>query len=205
MTVEDPVEYRYQADMEHPNYEGHRAMAPSIITQQEVGRDVASYRQGLKDVLRKAPHVILLGEMRDRDAMDTCLEAAQTGHLVLSTLHTTGAVKTMGRILEMYPHEKYSAILNRLSEMLIFIHSQGLLKGLNGKRVLAYEFLQNGDDAVASAIANYAAGSNSLEDVIKRAGNISWDDSLLNLLKRGVISEDTFESSRMNRNDEDEI
>jgi pilus retraction protein PilT len=205
VTVEDPVEYRYQADMEHPNYEGHRAMAPSIITQQEVGRDVASYRQGLKDVLRKAPHVILLGEMRDRDAMDTCLEAAQTGHLVLSTLHTTGAVKTMGRILEMYPHEKYSAILNRLSEMLIFIHSQGLLKGLNGKRVLAYEFLQNGDDAVASAIANYAAGSNSLEDVIKRAGNISWDDSLLNLLKRGVISEDTFESSRMNRNDEDEI
>jgi Tfp pilus assembly pilus retraction ATPase PilT len=89
--------------------------------------------------------------------------------------------------------------------MLIFIHSQGLLRGLNGKRVLAYEYLQNGDDAVASAIANYAAGSNSLEDVIKRAGNISWDDSLLNLLKRGVISEDTFESSRMNRNDEDEI
>lgn len=205
VTVEDPVEYRYQADMEHPSYAGHRAMAPSIITQQEVGRDVASYRQGLKDVLRKAPHVILLGEIRDRDAMDTCLEAAQTGHLVLSTLHTTGAVKTMGRILEMYPHEKYPAILNRLSEMLIFIHSQGLLKGLNGKRVLTYEFLQNNDDAVASAIANYASGSNSLEDVIRRAGNISWDDSLLNLLKRGIISEDTFESSRMNRNDEDEI
>lgn len=205
VTVEDPVEYRYQADMDHPNYPGHRAMSPSIITQQEVGRDVASYRQGLKDVLRKAPHVILLGEIRDRDAMDTCLEAAQTGHLVLSTLHTTGAVKTMGRILEMYPHEKYDAILSRLSEMLIFIHSQGLLKGLNGKRVLTYEFLQNNDDAVASAIANYSSGSNSLEDVIRRAGNISWDDSLRNLLNRGIISEDTFESSLMNRNDQDEI
>lgn len=205
VTVEDPVEYRYQSDMAHPNYPGHRAMAPSIITQQEVGRDVASYRQGLKDVLRKAPHVILLGEIRDRDAMDTCLEAAQTGHLVLSTLHTTGAVKTIGRILEMYPHEKYSAILNRLSEMLIFIHSQGLLKGLNGKRVLTYEFLQNNDDAVASAIANYAAGSNSLEDVIRRAGNISWDDSLRNLLNRGIIDASTFESARMNRNDEDDI
>jgi pilus retraction protein PilT len=205
VTVEDPVEYRYQADMEHPNYPGHRAMAPSIITQQEVGRDLASYRQGLKDVLRKAPNVILLGEIRDRDAMDTCLEAAQTGHLVLSTLHTTGAVKTMGRILEMYPHEKHDAILSRLSEMLIFIHSQGLLKGLNGKRVLTYEFLQNSDDAVASAIANYAAGSNSLEDVIRRAGNISWDDNLRNLLNRGVISEETFENTRMNRNDNDEI
>ena len=136
VTIEDPVEYRYQADMEHPNYPDHRAMSPSIITQQEVGRDVASYRQGLKDVLRKAPHIILLGEIRDRDAMDTCLEAAQTGHLVLSTLHTTGAVKTMGRILEMYPHEKFGSVLSRLSEMLIFIHSQGLLKGLNGKRVL---------------------------------------------------------------------
>jgi pilus retraction protein PilT len=205
VTIEDPVEYRYPADMEHPNYPGHRAMAPCIVTQQEVGRDLASFRQGLKDVLRKAPHVILLGEIRDRDAMDTCLEAAQTGHLVLSTLHTTGAVKTMGRILEMYPHEKTSAILNRLSEMMIFIHSQGLLKGKDGKRVLTYEFLQNNDDAVASAIANYAAGSNSLEDVIRRAGNISWDDNLANLLKRGIIDEDTFEATRMNRNDEDEI
>ena len=205
VTVEDPVEYRYQADMEHPNYPGHRAMAPSIITQQEVGRDVASYRQGLKDVLRKAPHVILLGEIRDRDAMDTCLEAAQTGHLVFSTLHTTGAVKTMGRILEMYPHEKYQSILSRLSEMMIFIHSQGLLKGRNGKRVLTYEFLQNNDDAVASAIANYSAGSNSLEDVIRRAGNISWDDNLRSLLQRGVIDETTFESARMSRNDEDVI
>lgn len=205
VTIEDPVEYRYPADMEHPNYPDHRAMAPCIVTQQEVGRDLASFRQGLKDVLRKAPHVILLGEIRDRDAMDTCLEAAQTGHLVLSTLHTTGAVKTMGRILEMYPHEKTSAILNRLSEMMIFIHSQGLLKGKDGKRVLTYEFLQNNDDAVASAIANYAAGSNSLEDVIRRAGNISWDDNLANLLKRGIIDEDTFEATRMNRNDEDEI
>ncbi len=137
--------------------------------------------------------------------MDTWLEAAQTGHLVLSALHTTGAVKTMGRILEMYPHEKQAAILNRLSEMLIFIHSQGLLKGLDGRRVLTYEFLQNNDDAVASAIANYAAGSNSLEDVIRRAGNISWDDSLRNLLKRGIIDEQTFESARMNRSDEDEL
>ena len=205
VTIEDPVEYRYQPDMDHPNYPDHRAMSPSIITQQEVGRDVASYRQGLKDVLRKAPHIILLGEIRDRDAMDTCLEAAQTGHLVLSTLHTTGAVKTMGRILEMYPHEKFNSVLSRLSEMLIFIHSQGLLKGMNGKRVLTYEFLQNSNDAASSAIANYSCGSNALEDVIRRAGNIAWDDNLRMLLQRGSIDQQTFESARMNRNDEDEI
>lgn len=205
VTCEDPIEYRYPHDMEHPNYPGHRCMAPSVVTQQEVGRDLASYRQGLKDVLRKAPHVILLGEIRDRDAMDTCLEAAQTGHLVLSTLHTTGAVKTMGRILEMYPTERHSAVLSRLSEMMIFIHSQGLLKGNGGQRVLTYEFLQNNDDSVASAIANYASGSNSLEDVIRRAGNIAWDDNLRNLLNKGLISEQIFEATRMNRLDEDEV
>ena len=175
-------------------------MAPSIVTQQEVGRDVASYRQGLKDVLRKAPHVILLGEIRDREAMETCMEAAQTGHLVLSTLHTTGAVKTLGRILEMYPRESHPAVLNRLSEVLIFIHSQGLLNGIE-KRVLTYEFLQNNEDAVSSAIGGYDQGSRALEDAIKRAGNIAWDDKLLNIYEEGKISQEVFENARMHRED----
>lgn len=198
VTVEDPIEYQYPDDMEDPEYAGHRVPSPSIVTQQEVGRDVHSYRQGLKDVLRKAPHVILLGEIRDREAMETCMEAAQTGHLVLSTLHTTGAVKTLGRILEMYPKESHSSVLSRLSEILIFIHSQGLLNGVQ-RRVLTYEFLQNNDDAVSSAISNYDGGARSLEDVIRRAGNIQWDANLKRLLQQGVISYDTFENARMNR------
>jgi Tfp pilus assembly pilus retraction ATPase PilT len=184
--------------MEDPEYAGHRIPSPSIVTQQEVGRDVHSYRQGLKDVLRKAPHVILLGEIRDREAMETCMEAAQTGHLVLSTLHTTGAVKTLGRILEMYPKESHSSVLSRLSEILIFIHSQGLLHGVQ-RRVLTYEFLQNNDDAVSSAISNYDGGARSLEDVIRRAGNIQWDANLGRLLQQGLISYETFENARMNR------
>ncbi|MCP5538311.1 MAG: Flp pilus assembly complex ATPase component TadA [Akkermansiaceae bacterium] len=200
VTVEDPVEYQYPADMADPNAPEHRIMAPSIVTQQEVGRDLASYRQGLKDVLRKAPHVILLGEIRDREAMETCMEAAQTGHLVLSTLHTTGAVKTMGRILEMYPRENHPAVLNRLSEILIFIHSQGLLSGING-RVLTYEFLQNNEDAVSSAIGSYDRGSRALEDVIKRAGNIAWDAKLRSLFDEGKITRETFENARMHRED----
>ncbi len=200
VTVEDPVEYQYPADMDDPNVPGCKMMAPSIVTQQEVGRDLASYRQGLKDVLRKAPHVILLGEIRDREAMETCMEAAQTGHLVLSTLHTTGAVKTMGRILEMYPRENHPAVLNRLSEILIFIHSQGLLSGVDG-RVLTYEFLQNSDDATSSAIGSYDRGSRALEDVIKRSGNIAWDDKLMCLLNEGKISQETFENARIHRED----
>ena len=201
VTVEDPIEYQYPDDMDDPDYPGHRIPSPSIVTQQEVGRDLHSYKQGLKDVLRKAPHIILLGEIRDREAMETCMEAAQTGHLVLSTLHTTGAVKTIGRILEMYPKDSHTSILSRLSEILIFIHSQGLLNGAN-RRVLTYEFLQNNDDAVSSAIANYDGGARSLEDVIRRAGNIEWDKNLQRLLKQGLITQDTYQNSKMNKNDD---
>ncbi len=202
VTVEDPIEYQYPDDMDDPIYPGHRTPSPSIVTQQEVGRDVHSYRQGLKDVLRKAPHIILLGEIRDREAMETCMEAAQTGHLVLSTLHTTGAVKTIGRILELYPKENHTAVLSRLSEILIFIHSQGLLNGIQ-RRVLTYEFLQNSEDAVSSAISNYDGGARSLEDVIRRSGNVQWDANLKRLLQQGVITHDTFENARMNRDDQD--
>jgi pilus retraction protein PilT len=202
VTIEDPVEYRYPDDMADPQDPEHLIPSPSIVTQQEVGRDVHSYRQGLKDVLRKAPHIILLGEIRDREAMETCMEAAQTGHLVLSTLHTTGAVKTIGRILELYPKENHTSVLSRLSEILIFIHSQGLLPGKQ-RRVLNYEFLHNSEDAVASAIANYDGGARSLEDVIRRSGNISWDANLLRLLKQGLITEETFINAQMNMNKDD--
>ena len=204
VTVEDPIEYEYPDDMEDPEFKGRRAASPSIVTQQEVGRDVHSYRQGLKDVLRKAPHVILLGEIRDREAMETCMEAAQTGHLVLSTLHTTGAVKTIGRILELYPRESHAAVLSRLSEILVFILSQGLLNGIQ-RRVLTYEFLQNNDDAVSSAIANYDGGARSLEDVIRRAGNIEWDSNLIRLHQQGLIDAITLENARMHRDDDSEI
>jgi pilus retraction protein PilT len=204
VTVEDPIEYQYPDDMDDPVYPGHRTPSPSIVTQQEVGRDVLNYRQGLKDVLRKAPHVILLGEIRDREAMETCMEAAQTGHLVLSTLHTTGAVKTIGRILELYPRESHASVLSRLSEILIFIHSQGLLNGIQ-RRVLTYEFLQNNDDAVASAISNYDGGARSLEDVIRRAGNIQWDANLERLMRNGIISQETFQASKLNRSDDDDL
>jgi pilus retraction protein PilT len=202
VTIEDPIEYQYPDDMAAPGNPGARVPSPSVVTQQEVGRDVHSYRQGLKDVLRKAPHVILLGEIRDREAMETCMEAAQTGHLVLSTLHTTGAVKTIGRILELYPKENHTAVLSRLSETLIFIHSQGLLNGVQ-RRILTYEFLHNNDDSVASAIANYDGGARSLEDVMHRSGNIGWDVNLRRLLRQGLISHEAYQNAKMNRNEDD--
>ena len=196
VTLEDPVEYLYPHDIMGPD--GESQPAPGLVTQQEVGRDISSYRQGLKDVLRKAPHIILLGEIRDREAMETCMEAAQTGHLVLSTLHTTGAVKTLGRILELFPRDKHESVLSRLSEILQFILSQGLLRTPNG-RVLTYEFLLNQDDACASAVAGYHRGPGALNDVIGRSGNIEWDANLYRLLRSGVIDEETFVNNRMKR------
>ena len=202
VTVEDPIEYRYSYDMANPDNPKERVAAPGFVTQQEIGKHVNSYNQGLKDVLRKAPHVILIGEVRDRATMEVCIEAAQTGHVVITTLHTNGAVKTLSRILEFFPNDQHRAVLGRMSEILMFILSQGLITGLSG-RVLNYEFLQNVDSSTRSGIAAYDGGAKSLEDVIRQSGNVEWDANLRTLYERKLISHDAFQMNRMNDDDED--
>jgi pilus retraction protein PilT len=203
VTVEDPIEYRYPHDMVDPNDAGTRIASPGFVTQQEVGKHVGEYYQGLKDALRKAPHVILIGEIRDAKTMDTAIEAAQTGHVVISTLHTNGAVKTLSRILEFFPRDQHRALLGRLSEILMFILSQGLIPGENG-RVLNYEFLQNNDPSVRSGISAYDGAAKSLEDAIRHSGNVEWDANLNNLMQRGLIGYEAFQMNRMNEEDDDD-
>ncbi len=197
VTVEDPIEYRYDALMDDPDTPGRRIPAPSLVTQQEVGRHTLSYQTGLKEVLRKAPHIILLGEIRDRETMETCIEAAQTGHLVLSTLHTRGAVKTVDRILEFFPKDQHPAILNRLSETLTFILSQALLTGFSG-RVLVTEYLQNTSHTVAAGMRAYQSGTTPLADALRYKGNLQWDQCLMSVFRAGRISEDVFRANLMN-------
>ena len=201
VTVEDPIEYSYPVDMPHPDDPTIRIPAPGFVTQQQVPAHVESYQQGLRDVLRKAPHVILIGEIRDRETMETCIEAAQTGHVVISTLHTNGAVKTLSRILEFFPRDQHRSLLARLSEILMFILSQGLINGASG-RVLNYEFLQNTNSSVRSGIAHYDGEARSLDDVIKLSGNVEWDTHLGGLLRRQLITPEAFTMNRMN-SDED--
>jgi twitching motility protein PilT len=194
VTIEDPIEYRYDPMMDDPNQPGIRLPAPSLITQQEVGRHTHSYQSGLKEVLRKTPNIILIGEIRDRETMETCIEAAQTGHFVLSTLHTRGAVKTIDRILEFFPKDQHPGILHRLSETLTFVLSQGLLTGFKG-RVLVTEYLQNTSESVASGMRAYDGSATSLADALRNKGNLRWDQSLMNLYRAGHISEDIFNAN----------
>lgn len=204
VTVEDPIEYRYSRFLPTQDENGRPLPSPGFCTQQEVGKHVATYKQGLKDALRKAPHVILIGEIRDRETMEIAIEAAQTGHVVISTLHTNGAVKTLSRILEFFPQDQHRSLLGRLSEILMFILSQGLIPTENG-RVLNYEFLQNNSSAVRSGIASYDGAAKSLEDAIRHSGNIAWDNNLRNLLNSGKISHAAYTMNRMNEEEGEEL
>jgi len=204
VTVEDPIEYRYSRFLPTVDESGQQLPSPGFCTQQEVGKHVGSYKQGLKDALRKAPHVILIGEIRDRETMEIAIEAAQTGHVVISTLHTNGAVKTLSRILEFFPQEQHRSLLGRLSEILMFILSQGLIPTENG-RVLNYEFLQNNSSAVRSGISSYDGAAKSLEDAIRHSGNIEWDANLRNLLNMGKITHTAYTMNRMNEEESEEM
>ena len=125
--------------------------------------------------------------------MQTVLEAAQTGHLVLTTMHTRGSAKTLARILEFFASDKGDEILGRLSDLLLFILSQGLLPEKNiNKYVLCVEFLQNSDSSSRSAIKDYIGSSNQLEDILKRKGNFRWDKYLRKLYNDDCITEETL-------------
>jgi len=155
-----------------------------------------TYQSGLKEVLRKTPHIILLGEIRDRETMETCIEAAQTGHFVLSTLHTRGAVKTIDRIMEFFPKDQHHGILHRLGETLTFVLSQGLLTGFSG-RCLVTEYLQNTSEAVSAGIRAYDGSATSLEDALRCKGNMRWNQSLMSLYRDGRISEEVFNANML--------
>lgn len=136
ISVEDPIEY----------YHKHHK---SVFSQREVGVDVPSFAEALRRALRMDPDVILVGEMRDLETMEAAIRAAETGHLVFATLHTTGAQGTINRIIDAFPVAQQEQIRVQLSTTLIAVLSQTLLPKKNGGRVAAYEFL-----VVTPAIAN---------------------------------------------------
>ncbi|HET7711615.1 MAG TPA: PilT/PilU family type 4a pilus ATPase [Thermoanaerobaculia bacterium] len=175
VTIEDPIEY------EHRNER-------SIIEQVEVGRDAPSFAAALRASLRQDPDVILVGEMRDLETVATALTAAETGHLILSTLHTSDAAQAIHRIIDVFPPAQQSQIKHQLALSLNAIVCQQLIPRSDGGRVVAVEIL----------LANYAIRNHIRQDRLqnliseitlgKRHGMVSLEDSLAALVREGLIS-----------------
>ncbi len=180
ITIEDPIEFL------------HRDIKASI-NQREVGTDTNSFAQALRRVLRQDPDIILVGEIRDVDTLDTALKASETGHLVFSTLHTTDATQTINRILSFYPPHQQTEVRYMLSTALRAIISLRLVRRADKKgRVPAAEILVN-TEAVRDQIRDMSKSLN-IPQLIKEGavpyGMQSFDQSLMNWYQKGVISYD---------------
>ena len=178
ITLEDPIEYLHRHDK-------------SVVTQREIGQDTESYVTGLRAALRQAPDVILLGEMRDYETIRIALTAAETGHLVISTLHTVGAANSIDRIVDVFPPDGQQQIRVQLSMVLQAVISQQLLTTTSQTQIPAFEimFLNN---AIRNMIRENKI--HQIDNVISTGmseGMISMNTSLLSLYREGIIDRDT--------------
>ena len=180
VTLEDPVEY------DHP----HKM---ATFNQREMGEDFDSFAHGLRAALRQAPKVILVGEMRDRETVEIGLSAAETGHLVLSTLHTVDAGQTINRILGMFPVEEENQIRIRLADAIRWIVCQRLLPKVGGGRIAAFEIMRT-NLRVKDLILHGESDGKTYYDVIhdgKAFGTTTFDDYITGLYEKGLITEET--------------
>ena len=177
--MEDPIEYL------------HRDVK-SIVSQREIAIDTEDYLSALRACLRQAPDVILLGEMRDQETIHTAMTAAETGHLLIATLHTKGAVNTIGRIVDTFPAAQQDQIRTQLSMVLRTVVSQQLLPGAGGDLVPAFEIMHT-NSAIRSLIREGKVHQidNAIAAGGRDEGMISMDQSILNLYKAGKITEET--------------
>jgi twitching motility protein PilT len=180
VTLEDPVEYT------HPQKN-------STINQRELGKDFDTFANGLRAAMRQAPKVILVGEMRDKESVEIALSAAETGHLVLSTLHTVDAGQTINRIIGMFPRDEESQIRMRLSDAIRWIACQRLLPKVGGGRIAAFEAVST-SLRVKDVIIHGESEGKTFHDIItqgKAFGMMTFDDCILDLFEKELITEST--------------
>jgi twitching motility protein PilT len=178
ITIEDPVEY----------YHSHNQ---SMVTQREVGTDVTSFAEAMRRALRQDPDVILLGEMRDLETTSAAITAAETGHLVFGTLHTTGASRTVDRIIDQYPKEQQEQIRSQLAQSLVAVVSQILVPTPDGGRAAAFEIML-ANPAIENHIRKCETFKiGSVIQTSRRQGMMLMDDSLLDLYREGRIDQKT--------------
>ena len=173
--MEDPIEYVHRHDK-------------SIVTQREIFIDTPGYLESLRSALRESPDVILLGEMRDYDTISAAITAAETGTLLISTLHTSSAVNTINRIVDVFPASQQHQIKLQLSQILKGIICQQLVTGVNGELIPAFEVLK-----VNSAVSNMIRDDklpqlNNTMATSQAEGMFTMDSYLADLYKQGKIS-----------------
>ena len=180
VTLEDPVEYQ------HPHKK-------STFNQREMGNDFDTFASGLRAALRQAPKVILVGEMRDRETVEIGLSAAETGHLVVSTLHTVDAGQTINRILGMFNTEEENQIRIRLADTVRWIVCQRLLPKVGGGRAAAFEIMGSNLRVKDSILHGESEGKTYYEIIQDGTafGMTTFDDYIVGLYKQGLITEET--------------
>jgi len=178
ITLEDPIEFL------------HRDNA-SLVSQREISTDTHSYMDALRASLRQAPDIILLGEMRDHETIKTAITAAETGHLVISTLHTVGAANTIDRVIDIFPPAQQQQVRVQLSMSLRMVVTQRLLTNVSGESIPAFEIMR-----VNNAISNIIreGKTHQIDGVIQTSaqeGMIGMDAYIMKLLRNGDITKET--------------
>jgi twitching motility protein PilT len=191
LTIEDPIEFLHEDKL-------------SRITQREIGPDTASFSAALRAALRQDPDVILVGEMRDTETIEIALKAAETGHLVLSTVHTTDAAKTISRLVDAFPAEAHDGVRHRLAENLKGVISQRLLPKATGKgRAVAAEIMVS-TESIKEFIIDKDRTHEIAEYLSKNRdvyGTQSFDQHLSELYKTGVVTLDVAKAASTNPSD----
>ena len=180
ITLEDPIEYIFTSDK-------------SLVAQRQLGSDVVSFASGLKHVLRQDPNVIMVGEMRDLETISAAITLAETGHLVLATLHTYNATQTIDRIIDIFPAHQQAQVKSQLSMLLNAIISQRLLPRVSGGRIAARELLIR-NPAVSNLIREGKITQlKSVMEMHGKNGMITLDGHLKELYQAGEITKETME------------
>jgi twitching motility protein PilT len=188
LTLEDPIEFVHQEKS-------------ALITQREVGSHTTGFNRALRAALREDPDVLLVGEMRDLETIQLALEAANTGHLVFSTLHTASAVSTVDRVVDMFPADQQNQVRSSLAEILLGVVSQTLCRRIGGGRVAAVEILMV-NHAVGNLIKE--GKTNQLPSAMqtgRREGMRMLNDGLAELVKAGTVERDEALAGAVDKKD----
>jgi len=188
VTLEDPVEYQHQ-------------QKKATFNQRELGTDFDGFATGLRAALRQAPKIVLVGEMRDRETIEIALSAAETGHLVMSTLHTVDAGQTINRIIGMFNSEEENQIRIRLTDTIRWIVCQRLLPKEGGGRVAAFEVMGT-NLRVKDTILHGESEGKTFYEIIqagKPFGMVTFDDYIVELYEKGLITEETAKAYASNK------